>query len=73
MPQKPTSADRTLRVGAWVTALGLAFTLIALLPLAFPDLELPGALWFLSMLTGVGIVIVLIGLAQAARQRRRAS
>lgn len=73
MPRNSSSADRTLRAGAWVTAVGLVFTLIALLPLVFPDLQLPGALWFLSMLTGVGLLIVLIGLVQAARQRRSRS
>jgi hypothetical protein len=56
-----------------VTVLGLVFTLIALLPLVFPELQLPGVLWFLSMLTGVGLLIVLIGLVQAARQRRSRS
>jgi hypothetical protein len=67
---RPPRADRVLRVGAWVTAAGLLFTLIAVLPLLVPSLSLPSAMWFLSMLTGVGLVIVFVGLAMAARERR---
>jgi hypothetical protein len=65
-----TRADRVLRIGAWVTAAGLAFTLVALIPLLIPSITLPGAMWFLSMLTGVGLVIVFVGLALGARDRR---
>jgi uncharacterized membrane protein SirB2 len=67
---RPARADRVLRVGAWVTAAGLLFTLIAVIPLLVPSLSLPSAMWFLSMLTGVGLVIVFVGLAMAARERR---
>ncbi|MEI6361767.1 MAG: hypothetical protein WCP95_06505 [Actinomycetes bacterium] len=63
-------ADRVMRVGAAITALGLLFTLIAILPLFFPSLALPSALWFLSMLTGVGIVVICAGLVMSARSRR---
>jgi hypothetical protein len=65
-----TSADRILRIGGWITALGLLFTVIAVLPLVIPSLDLPSTLWWLSMLTGVGLVIVFIGLVLGARQRR---
>ena len=44
--------------------------LFALLPLLVPSLDLPPAMWFLSMLTGVGLVIVFVGLAMGARQCR---
>lgn len=64
-------ADQVLRAGAWITAAGLVFTLIALLPLVVPSLELPGVMWFLAMLTGVGLVVVFIGLAMGSRQRRK--
>lgn len=64
------SADRVLRIGAWITALGLVFTAIACLPLLVPSLSMPSALWGLSMLTGVGLVVVFIGLIAGARQRR---
>lgn len=64
-------ADRILRIGVVITALGLVFTLIAIIPLFAPDVELPGALWFLAMLTGVGIAIAVTGLALQSRARRQ--
>jgi len=63
-------SDTVLRFGAGITVLGLVFTLIAISPLVFPSLELPGALWFLSMLTGVGIIVICAGLVMSARSRR---
>jgi hypothetical protein len=63
-------ADVVMRVGAGLTAAGLVFTLIAILPLVAPSLELPSALWFLSMLTGVGLIVVCVGMAMSSRQRR---
>jgi hypothetical protein len=63
-------ADTVMRAGAVITALGLVFTLVAILPLFFPSLALPGVLWFLSMLTGVGIVVICVGLVMSARSRR---
>lgn len=65
-----SAGDRTLRIGAAITVMGLVFAVIALLPLFFPGLELPGFMWFLAMLIGVGLIVVFIGLRQAARQRR---
>jgi hypothetical protein len=69
----PTRApgDRILRVGAVVTVIGLICTLIAMIPLVAPSVELPSAWWFLSMITGVGLALVIIGLAVSARSRRR--
>ena len=67
----PTSpADRVLRIGAAITAAGLVFTVIALIPLVAPAVELPGVMWFLAMLTGVGLIVVFVGLAMGARERR---
>ena len=63
-------ADLVMRVGGLVTVAGLAFLIVAILPLFFPNLVLPSAMWFLSMLIGVGIVIVCIGLVMSARSRR---
>jgi hypothetical protein len=63
-------ADRVMRIGAVVTALGLAFLALAILPLFIPSLELPSVMWFLSMLIGVGIVIMCVGLVLSARSRR---
>ena len=62
--------DRLLRLGIVVTVIGLALTLVALLPLIVPSVNLPGAWWFLSMLTGVGLALVIVGLIRAARARR---
>jgi hypothetical protein len=67
----PSPADRVLRVGGAITVVGLVFTVIAMLPLLVPSLELPGAMWFLAMLTGVGLIVVFVGLAMGARGRRR--
>lgn len=69
----PTRApgDRILRVGAAVTVIGLICTMIALLPLVVPGLELPSTWWFLSMITGIGLALVILGLAVSARSRRR--
>ena len=63
--------DRLLRIGAIVTVIGLICTVIAMLPLVVPGLELPSAWWFLSMITGVGLALVIAGLAVSARTRRR--
>ena len=65
-----TPADRVLRIGGAITVVGLVFTAIAMLPLLMPSLELPGAMWFLAMLTGVGLIIVCVGLVMGARSRR---
>ncbi len=62
-------ADRVIRVGAVLTVLGIIFSLIAILPLV-TDLELPSIWWFLSMLTGVGLAVILLGLIISARSRR---
>ena len=69
----PTRApgDRILRVGAVVTVIGLICTLIAMIPLVAPSVELPSAWWFLSMIPGVGLALVIVGLAVSARSRRR--
>lgn len=68
-PRSP--GDRLLRVGAVVTVSGLVCTVIAMLPLVVPGLELPSAWWFLSMITGVGLALVIAGLAVSARSRGR--
>jgi len=61
-------AQRVIRAGALLTILGLAATLIAILPLV-TDLELSSAWWFLSMITGVGLATVIAGLTMSARSR----
>jgi len=63
------TGDRVLRVGLLVTALGLIAAVIAMLPLVIPGLELSGIWWFLAMVTGVGLAIIIAGLVISARER----
>ena len=70
MAPRASAGDRLLRIGAVVTVVGLVCTVIAMLPLVIPSLELPSAFWFLSMITGVGLALVILGLAVSARARR---
>ena len=63
-------SDLVLRVGAVVTVIGFLATLIAILPLVIESVELPGIWWFLSMITGVGLLLIILGLVLAARERR---
>jgi hypothetical protein len=71
MPE-PSAApcDRLIRAGLVVTTVGMVLTLIAMIPLV-TDVELPSAFWWLSMLVGVGLALVLIGLARNGRRRSR--
>lgn len=72
MSTSPSPAgDRLLRAGAIVTVIGLVCTLVAMLPLLIPSLELPSAMWFLAMITGIGLAMVIAGFAVSARSRRR--
>jgi multisubunit Na+/H+ antiporter MnhB subunit len=72
MPE-PSAApgDRLIRAGLVVTAVGMVLTLIAMIPLV-TDVELPSAFWWMSMLVGVGLAMVLVGLARNGRRRSRA-
>jgi multisubunit Na+/H+ antiporter MnhB subunit len=72
MPESSAApGDRLIRAGLVVTAVGMLLTLVAMIPLV-TDVELPSALWWLSMLVGVGLAMVLIGLARNGRRRSRA-
>jgi len=71
MASTGSAGDRLLRIGAVVTVIGLVCTVIAMLPLVVPGLDLPSVWWFLSMITGVGLALVIAGLAVSARSRRR--
>jgi hypothetical protein len=62
--------DRLIRAGLVVTVVGMLLTLVAMLPLV-SDVELPSAFWWLSMLVGVGMGMVLVGLARNGRRRSR--
>ena len=68
---RPPAGDRLLRAGAIVTIIGLICTVIAMLPLIIPGLSLPPAMWFLSMIVGIGLAMVIAGFAVSARSRRR--
>jgi uncharacterized membrane protein SirB2 len=70
MTDPAARADRVLRIGAAITATGLVFTLIAIVPLVAPSVTMPSIMWFLSMLTGVGMAVVFAGLVMSARSRR---
>ncbi len=63
--------DRLMRIGAWITAGGMVLTVLAIVPLVVPSVRLPSAFWWLAMVTGVGLALVLAGLWQAARARSR--
>ena len=71
MASRGSAGDRLMRIGAVVTVIGLICTVIAMLPLVLPGLELPSLWWFLSMITGVGLALVIVGLGVSARSRRR--
>ncbi|MBU6347383.1 MAG: hypothetical protein KGQ38_02065 [Actinomycetales bacterium] len=64
-------ADRLLRLGSIVLGLGIICTLIAILPLFLPNLELPSYWWGLSMLTAVGLILILLGLRKSAKVRSK--
>ena len=61
-------ADVVIRIGAILTVIGIILTLIAMLPLV-TDIELPSAWWFLSMITGIGLAVIIVGLILSARSR----
>ena len=61
-------ADRLLRLGATLVAVGMLATLIAIVPLVTGG-HLTPLLWPLAMLTGVGLVLELLGVRAAAKAR----
>jgi hypothetical protein len=64
----PTKGDHLMRYGAIVLVLGMICTAIAILPL-FTNLNLPSIWWGLSMLTGLGLGMILVGLRRSAKSR----
>jgi len=63
-------SDRLIRAGGAIVVLGMGLTLVAISPLIFGG-NLPSAWWTLSMITGVGLVVLLIGLRTAGSTRSR--
>lgn len=61
--------DRLMRVGIYFLLAGIACTLIAISPLFIQNLELPGFWWALSMLTAVGLALILLGLRRSSKSR----
>ncbi len=57
-----------IRLGAALFVVGAVCTLVALLPLVTGE-DLPSALWFLAMLTGLGFLLILLGLLRNAARR----
>jgi uncharacterized protein (DUF983 family) len=60
-----------IRVGTAAFVIGVVCTLVALSPLV-TGAQLPGAWWFLAMLTGAGFLLILVGLLRNARARSAA-
>ena len=60
--------NRLMLTGSIILASGMLLTLIAILPL-FIDLQLPWYWWALSMLTGLGLLLILIGLRRSSKTR----
>jgi hypothetical protein len=57
-----------MRLGSILLVIGMLFTAVAILPL-FTDLELPSIWWGLSMIAGVGLGLILIGLRRSSKTR----
>jgi hypothetical protein len=60
--------NRLMLTGSVILASGMLLTLIAVLPL-FIDLQLPWYWWALSMLTGLGLLLILVGLRRSSKTR----
>lgn len=65
-----TTSQRLVGAGVVVTVLGLALSLVAILPLVTP-VELPSLFWVLAMVLSVGVGLILAGLAAQGRSRSR--
>lgn len=63
--------DRILKVGGALLALGMVLSLIAMSPLVFGG-HLASVWWFLAMLTGTGLICIIVGIKAASRARTRA-
>ena len=60
-----------MKLGIVLTAIGMCCTLIAIIPLFWQDVHLGSYWWGLSMLSGLGLALILLGLRRSAGTRRR--
>lgn len=67
----PPAGDRLLRVGAVITLIGIVATVIAMVPLLIPEVNMPPVMWFSAVVIGIGLALVIAGFAVSARARRR--
>ena len=65
------ASDLLFRLGGSLMVIGMVLSLIALTPLV-ADFQLSSVWWGLSMITGVGLVLVLVGLRRNSSARTRA-
>jgi hypothetical protein len=63
--------EKLMKIGGIVLVTGMICTAIAILPLFFTNLDLPSIWWFLSMLSGVGLALILFGLRRSSKVRSR--
>jgi len=61
--------DKLMRIGAVIMVFGMICAIIAILPLVFKSWNLGSYWWGLSMLSGVGLAMILIGLRQSSKVR----
>ena len=66
------AADLLLRLGGALTVLGMLLTFGAMTPAVFGG-HLASIWWALSMITGLGLVLLLIGIRRASSARSRAA
>ena len=63
--------DNLMKTGAVIMAMGMMCTLVAIIPLFASSVTLTSYWWGLSMLTGVGLAMVIIGLRRSSRVRTK--
>lgn len=71
-PQKTPKApsERVIYAGGGLMVVGMFLSLIAISPL-ITNISLSSIWWFLAMLTGVGFVVLLVGIRMSAKERTR--
>lgn len=63
--------DLVMRLGIALTIFGMLCTIVAIAPLVNSNLH-PGSIWWpLSMSSGLGLVLILLGLRRSSGSRKR--